>query len=120
MIIGVGNDIIEIDRVKKACENRAFLTRCFTENEIRELGDSIDSLAGNYAVKESVAKAFGTGFRGIELTEIEVLRNKLGAPTVNLYGNAEKLAKELDVKKVFVTISNLKDLVSAVVVLEGE
>ena len=119
MIIGIGNDIIEVERVRKACEKEAFLTRCFTKREIESFKDKPQSLAGNFAVKESVAKAFGTGLRKIKLLDIEVLRNELGAPYVNLYNEAEHMAKELGVAKVHVSISNLSELAVSFVVLEG-
>ena len=119
MIIGIGNDIIEIDRVRKACEKKTFLTRCFSAREIECFKDKPLSLAGNYAVKEAVVKAFGTGFSGINPNEIEVLRNEAGAPYVVLYGNALEMYNKLGVKHIYVTISNLKSIASGVVILEG-
>ena len=119
MIIGIGNDIIEIERVRKACSKGSFLTRYFTTKEINLFGEKAKSLAGNFCVKESVAKAFGTGFREFSPIDIEVLRDELGKPYVNLYGKAEEIAVGLGIKKIHVTISNLKELAEAVVVLEG-
>ena len=119
MIIGIGNDMIEIERVRKACSKATFLTRYFTIKEIDSLGKKITSLAGNFCVKESVAKAFGTGFREFSLIDIEVLRDELGKPYVNLYGKAKVLAVGLGIKKIHVSISNLKELAQAMVVLEG-
>lgn len=118
MIIGIGNDMIEIERVRKACGKGSFLTRYFTNMEIEVIGGKPTSVAGNFCVKESVAKAMGTGFRSFSLTDIEVLRDKLGKPYVNLYGGAEELAKSLGVRKIHVSISNLKELAMAFVVLE--
>ena len=119
MIIGIGNDMIEIERVRKACSKATFLTRYFTTKEINSFGNKPVSLAGNFCVKESVAKAFGTGFREFSLIDIEVLRDELGKPYVNLYGKAEEVAVSLGIKKIHVSISNLKELASAVVVVEG-
>lgn len=119
MIIGIGNDLVEIERVKRACEKEAFLTRCFTEKEIELFGKKPSSLAGNFAVKESVAKAFGTGFRKFEAGQIEVLRDELGKPYVNLYGDAKDMYDTLKGKSIHVTITNTKELASAVVILEG-
>ena len=119
MIIGIGNDMIEIERVRKACCKATFLTRYFTTKEINSFGKKPVSLAGNFCVKESVAKAFGTGFREFSLIDIEVLRDELGKPYVNLYGKAEEVAVSLGIKKIHVSISNLKELASAVVVVEG-
>ena len=77
MIIGIGNDLIEIDRVAKACEKEAFLVRSYTDKEIQCFRDKPSSLAGNFAVKEAVSKCFGTGFRSFGLTDIEVLEMNL-------------------------------------------
>ena len=119
MIIGIGNDMIEIERVRRACKKATFLTRYFTTKEINSFGEKVISLAGNFCVKESVAKAFGTGFRGFSPIDIEVLRDELGKPYVVLYGKADEVAIGLGIKKIHVTISNLKEMAEAVVVLEG-
>lgn len=118
MIIGIGNDIIEMERVRKACEKDAFLTRCFTSPELEMLGKKPEKLAGNFCVKEAVAKALGTGFRGCGPKEIQVLRDERGKPYVELLGRAKEMADALGVDAVHVSISNLRALVSAVVVLE--
>src|SRR5690554_4964354 len=94
VITGIGVDLIEIERVALACQKEGFLNRCFTEDEIKLIDNKWSKAAGNFAVKEAVAKMFGTGFRKISLKEIEVLRDELGRPYVNLYGNAAKLAHE--------------------------
>lgn len=118
MIIGIGNDIIEQSRVKKACEKDAFLTRVYTEKEQQMIRQSPDKAAGCWAVKEAVVKAFGTGFSNILPREIEVLRDELGKPYVNLYGNAKEQAEKLGVEHIFVSISHTGDMVSAVAVGE--
>ena len=120
MIVGIGNDIIEIERIKKACSRKSFLEHCYTGEEIAQLGTSYLSLAGNFCVKEAVAKSMGTGFRTFGLTDIEVLRDALGKPYVQLYGGAKKQAEALGIRRIHVSISNLKDIASAVAVAEGE
>ena len=119
MIIGIGTDLIEKERVKKACEKDAFLSYVFTEAEIELIKKKKDSAAGNWAVKEAVAKAMGTGFLGFKIREIEVLRDELGKPYVNLYGSAKLKQEELGIKTFFVSISDTKEYVSAVAVAEG-
>lgn len=119
MIIGIGNDLIEKSRVKKACEKDAFLSYVFTEHERELILKKPDRAAGNWAVKEAVAKAMGTGFLGFKIREIEVLRDELGKPYVNLYGNAKLKQEELGIKAFFVSISDTKEYVSAVAVAEG-
>ena len=118
MISGIGIDLIEIERVAKACEREFFLKQCFTDDEINLIGDRWAKVAGNFAVKEAVAKMFGTGFRGISLKEIEVLRDELGKPYVNLYGKAAELAKEQGISTIHVSITNTKEYANAFVVGE--
>ena len=120
MIIGIGNDLIEKSRVRKACEKDAFLSFVFTEAEIEIIKKKMDSAAGNWAVKEAVAKAMGTGFFGMKIKEIEVLRDELGKPYVKLYGKALEKQKELGIERFFVSISDTKEYTSAVAVAEGK
>ena len=96
MILGTGCDLVEIERMKKACEKEAFLSRVYTERERRQAGGKASVLAGDFAVKEAVAKVFGTGFRDFMPGDIEVLRDELGKPYVNLYGRARKTARKGD------------------------
>lgn len=118
MILGIGNDLIEIERIEKACEKQAFLLRCYTENEIELCKGKASMLAGNFAVKEAVAKAFGTGFRGFETRDIEVLRDELGKPFVKLYGGAKKLYEDAEATNIYVSISNTRDYAIAMAIME--
>lgn len=119
MIIGIGIDLIEISRVGNACNNEHFFLRCFSKKEQDTIKNNHAKMAGNWAVKEAVAKAFGTGICGFELRDIEVLRKKSGAPEVILHKNALKLSEQLNVIKIHVSITNTKDYAAAYVVLEG-
>lgn len=119
MIIGIGIDLIEIERIKKACAKEAFLLRSFTSAEIECIGGRAERAAGNFAVKEAVSKAMGTGFRGMSLNEIEVLRDDLGKPFVRLYGQAGAKAAALGIARWHVSISNTKTLAEAYVIGEG-
>ena len=119
MITGIGNDMVEIERVVKACEKEAFLLRAFTNEEILLFHKNKKKAADNFAVKEAVSKMFGTGFRNIKLTEIEVLRDNLGKPYVNLYGEAKKLAEKIGITNIHVSITNTAQLASAFVVGES-
>ena len=118
MIIGIGNDLIEVDRVVKACEKEHFLKRCFTEQEQKLILADTKKAADNFAVKEAVSKMFGTGFREIVPLEIECLRDELGKPYVNLYGKAFEMGKVYGLKTIHVSISNTKQYASAFVVGE--
>ena len=109
MIVGIGTDIIEINRVAKACEKENFIKKVYTDDEIIMSGSRVFMLADNFAVKEAVSKAFGTGVRKFKLRDIEVLRDELGKPYVNLYNGAKKIADECGIDSIFVSISNTKD-----------
>lgn len=65
-------------------------------------------------------KALGTGFREFMPIDIEVLRNELGKPYVNLYGGAAKRAFELNVGIIYVTITNTKEYAQAFAVAEEQ
>lgn len=95
MIIGIGTDIIEVDRIKKAIDRtNGFIEKIFTDKEItlfKSKNMRSEVIAGNFAAKEAISKSLGTGIRGFSLKEIEVLRDDLGKPIVFLSDNIEKL-----------------------------
>ena len=110
--------MIEIARVGRACEKQAFLSRIYTENECRQAGNSVSRLAGNFAVKEAVAKSRGTGFLGFGPADIEVLRDELGKPYVKVYGGAREKARERNITWFHVSITNTKEFAAAFAVAE--
>ncbi len=118
MIAGIGTDLIRIDRVIKACEKESFLKRVFTEKERQLIAGNQNRAASNFAVKEAVAKALGTGFRGFGPEDVEVLRDSLGRPFVNLYGKALSLSREKGIGSWHVTLSHTDVLVTATVIGE--
>lgn len=118
MIVGIGTDLIEMNRVVKACEKASFLRRCFTDKEKILIEQNRTKAAGNFAVKEAVVKMFGTGFREITPNEIECLRDELGKPYVNLYGEALHLKEKMGIKTIHVSISNTKEYAVAFAVGE--
>ena len=118
MILGVGTDLVEIDRMRKACEKEHFVSRTFTEAE-SQAGGSASKLAGSFAVKEAVAKVFGTGFRTFMPGDIEVLRDELGKPYVRLYGGALEQFEKMGMEQIHVSISNTNGLAMAFAVGEG-
>lgn len=119
MIIGVGVDLIEIERVEKSCQKEHFFTRCFSTEERILIGENYTTAAGNWAVKEAVSKAFGTGLVGFELSDIVVLRNDKGAPYVELRDAALEIGAGLGITHIHVSISNTREQVVAYVICEG-
>lgn len=120
MILGIGTDLIEIKRIGKACEKEAFLVRTYTEAECRQAKGSASKFAGNFAVKEAVAKALGTGFRTFMPIDVEVLRDELGKPYVVLHGGARAQAEAMGMTRIHASISNTADHAIGFVVGEGE
>ncbi len=120
MIVGIGTDMVEICRVEKACRSQAFVNRVYTEEERRQAGNRISRLAGDFAVKEAVSKSLGTGFRQFMPGDVEVLRDELGKPYVNLMGGADRTARQLGITGFHVSITNTKDYAVAFVVAESE
>ena len=123
MIIGIGCDIIEINRVEKAVKSESFKQRVFTKAEIAYCESrgkqQFASFAARFAAKEAVLKAFGTGLRGGALTDIEVLNDELGCPQMTLTAYHKELAESKGVQKIHVSLSHSKDSAMAYVVLEG-
>lgn len=113
MVVGIGVDSIEIKRVVHACEKQHFVDRVFTPGEIAQFDANRRRAASDFAGKEAVAKVFGTGFSGIEASEIEILRNESGAPYVVLYGRAKEKAEELEIHQILISITNTKELATA-------
>ena len=118
MIYGIGTDLIEVERVKKAYAKESFRKKVYTEQEQQLIADNAQRAAGNFAVKESVVKAFGTGFGKISAIDIEVLRESSGKPYVVLYGPAKEQAEKDGIQKVHVSISNTKEYAVGYVVME--
>jgi len=124
MIIGIGCDIIEVSRIEKALGKQKFTEKVFTEREIkycfaRGVHQS-QSYAARYAAKEAVAKALGSGFRGGSLQEIEVINNSMGKPEIKLSGKFQTLAKEKGCTNIHLSLSHVKEMAMAQVVLEGK
>lgn len=116
MVVGIGTDIIEVERVKKACGHPSFLKRIYTKRELELIEAHLSKAVTNFAVKEAVSKMLGTGFTKVAPIEIEVLRKETGQPYVNLYGEAYKRMKELNIDEILVTISDTKEYAVAYVI----
>ncbi len=118
MIFGVGTDLIEVERIKKAYEKASFRNKVYTLAEQEMIKENAQRAAGNFAVKEAVVKAFGTGFGKIIPAEIEVLREPSGKPYIKLYGEANTFAETNQLGNIHVSISNTKEYATAYVVAE--
>jgi len=98
-IIGIGVDIVENDRIKKATKNKDFIKRIFTKNEInlsKLEKNNIGFYAKRFAAKEAFAKSLGIGFRkGLNFKDIEILNDNLGKPYFNINDKLKKILKRL-------------------------
>jgi holo-[acyl-carrier protein] synthase len=123
-VLGLGMDLVEVRRFAGVIERQgeAFLNRVFTAGErayCEAKQDPAPFFAARFAVKEAVAKAFGTGIGGkMGWLEIEVRHWETGAPRVELSGAAARLAQERGVEQVFVTISHTESMAGATVLLQ--
>lgn len=121
MIIGIGTDIIEIERIEKAIKrNKNFLDKLFTKDEnilFKSKSMRTEVIAGNFAAKEAISKALGTGVRGFSFKDIEILRDELGKPIAKLN---EKVEDKIENKsyKLNISISHNNTSAIAFAVLE--
>lgn len=111
MVKGIGTDIIEIDRVKKAVLKGGdkFLGRIFTAGEISYCStrkNPYPCYAARFAAKEAVLKSLGTGLNGCGWKDIEIYNLSGGAPGVRLSGRAANLAGRQGVGEVLLSISH--------------
>ncbi|HEY9810972.1 MAG TPA: holo-ACP synthase [Halomicronema sp.] len=101
MTVYLGTDIVYIPRIQAALDRfgQRFLLRVYTRAEqqhclalANQPRTTATRCAGRWAAKEAIAKALGTGWRGISYTEIEIQNLPSGAPHVCLYGKAAEIA----------------------------
>jgi holo-[acyl-carrier protein] synthase len=124
LIVGLGVDIAEVERIEAAIGRRGqpFLNRVFTPNEIEyceRFKNKFERYAGRFAAKEATMKALGTGWgRGVRWVDIEVARERGGRPTIRLAGEAAKIADGLGVKRISVSITHTEEEALAQVIFE--
>lgn len=121
MIVGIGNDIIEIERIEKAISKEGFKNKIYTQRELENIekrGNRTETYAGIFSAKEAISKAIGTGVREFSLTDLEILNDDLGKPYVVV---SEKLDKIIKSKKedyqIEISISHSKKYVIAMAMI---
>ena len=125
MIVGLGVDITEVDRIEAAIERRGrpLLERIFTPSEIvycEKHRHRAERFAGRFAAKEAAMKALGTGWaRGVRWVDIEVTREPSGKPTLKLSGAACAIATSLGVENIALTITHTGNTALALVIFES-
>ncbi len=125
MILGLGIDISEVNRIEAAIgrHGRAFLERVFTPAEIEyceRYRNRFERYAGRFAAKEAGMKALGTGWRGgIRWVDFEVTRLPSGQPTLALHGKARELAERKGVERIALSITHSGNTALAQVIFES-
>ena len=113
MIVAIGTDILEIDRMKRviADNGEAFLNRVFTASERLDASSrgnaALSFYAGRWCTKEAVSKMLGPGIgKNCSWHDITVRNDENGVPFVTLSGAAEKRAEILGIARILVSISH--------------
>lgn len=122
MIKGLGIDVVEIDRIRRAIARFGvhFSKRILTEYEYGRMPAVSDSYtAARFAAKEAAVKALGTGFsNGIGMQHIEIQNSASGAPNIQFFGPALERMNALGARKAHVSLTHGRDTAAAVVILE--
>ena len=124
MIVGLGLDIAEIDRIAAAIKRHGapFIERLFTPREAaycEKHKNRFERYAGRFAAKEAAMKALGTGWsHGVRWRDIEVAREASGKPALQLSGTARELADRMGVKNISLSITHSGNFALAEVIFE--
>jgi holo-[acyl-carrier protein] synthase len=125
LIVGLGLDIAEIDRIEAAITRHGapILERLYTPAEVaycESHRNKFERYAGRFAAKEAAMKALGTGWRrGVRWRDIEVIREASGKPSLALKGVAKQIAEGLGAKNISLTITHSGNLALAEVIFEN-
>lgn len=122
MVIGIGCDVLNIDRIKKLLKYEKFLYKHFTESEIDMFNDNLKNeknyvkkISSNFSVKEAFYKCVSKEIEVFKFKDIEILREENGRPYIKLYNELKKFNIGYNVH---VTISNEVNIVTSFVILE--
>ncbi|MBI9105911.1 MAG: holo-ACP synthase [Spirochaetales bacterium] len=122
MIYGIGVDIVHVDRLVKWGRTPGLIERFFHPMEIVDAQNRRSSrnvsLAARFAAKEALGKALGTGLKGIQLKDIQVVSNHNGKPDIKVHGTAAKAIEASGAQGVFLSMTHERDNAVAVVILE--
>lgn len=124
MIVGLGIDVVEIDRIRALYQRHSdrFVGRILTNAEreyVLRHRDPTERLAGRWAAKEAAFKALGTGLdKGLRWQDVEVLPNADGKPELTFHGKASDITRALEANRIHVSISHSQLVAMAEVILE--
>ncbi len=122
-LFGIGTDIIEVERVERELvRTKGLKEKIFTHQEIEYCESKHRPalhFAARLAAKEAFLKALGTGWRGgLHFNEIEIINDSGGKPEIVVHGNIRSFCREKGVSEMPVSLSHIKDLAQAIVILE--
>ncbi len=123
MIIGIGIDIVSIDRIKKVINSHGdrFPSRILSQKEMGEYsesGRSILYISGRFSLKEALVKALGGYWKGFRFDAIEILDNLKGAPTIRFSEETLFLNPHFKKYKIHVSLSHDGNMAVSQVVIE--
>jgi holo-[acyl-carrier protein] synthase len=123
MIIGTGIDIIEVDRIAmRVGRDSGFKELVFSKDEMNYCdakASPFEHYAARFAAKEAFLKAVGRGWdSGLQWNEIEVVNEETGKPTLRVSGMTEKMLSPMGIRIIHVSLSHLKSMATAIVILE--
>ena len=123
-IVGVGTDLVEVARFRLAMDRRGdrLTERLFSDDErayANRQRDPSKNLAARFGAKEAVMKALGVGLWKFKLRDVEVVRQRGGAPRVALYGRAVELASERGVVAWHLSLTHTNTMALAVAIAAG-
>jgi holo-[acyl-carrier protein] synthase len=123
MVLGVGIDMIETERISaKISKEAGFRELVFSKKEIEYCEaktNKYEHYAARFAAKEAFLKAIGTGWtNGTSFNEIEIVHDKNGKPEIVLSGETKKTLHSFLTKKISGSLSHLKTIASAIVIIE--
>ena len=123
--LGIGVDIVDKSRFRKALKNKLFIKRIFTKNEIlkaKKFKDKLSFYSKRFAAKEALSKSIGTGFRNnLNFIDIDIVNDKLGKPDFKLNKKILNIIKKkfnVTSAKFFLSISDEKKYSIAFVILQ--
>jgi holo-[acyl-carrier protein] synthase len=123
MIIGIGVDVVHVQRLERWLKTPGLLERYFHPQELsaaRERGGGVAlSLAARFAAKEAFGKALGTGLAGIVLKDIMIVNRHNGRPEVMVFGTASSALRKSGANQVHISLTHEQDNAIAMVVLEA-
>ena len=124
MIYGIGVDLCSIRRVQNIKDLNKFANKILTSDEIEYLDtldqkNSVNYLAKQFAAKEALSKAIGTGLTGdVKLNLIEIDRDQSGKPYIKMNDHMKTLLSKIGVNSTFVSLADDSDFAVATVILE--